>query len=154
MPFEESLSILKILRMLFTENGNDFIKILDKQFVGKIVLLANGCRRPAVRTNILTLGRNHVKFFHVFTDAIVVKTILSLRFSINIGVHHLTIKIFLMAFSSKIKIATIVTKTNIIAVGILPSPILRSQFAIHRVFIRNILAVVILECPVENITSR
>ena len=140
--------------MLFAKNGNNLVEVLNKQFVGKIILFANGCRWPAVRTNILTLGRNHIILPNIIADAIVIKTILILRFSINIGVHHLAIEIFLMTFSCKIKIATIVTKTNIIAVGILPGPILRSQFAIHRVLIRNILAVVILECPVENITSR
>ena len=55
-----------------------------------------------------------------------------------------------MLDTGEVEVAAVMAESVVIGVNVLPSPILRGQFAIHRVLIGDVFALIVLERPRES----
>ena len=100
---------------------------------------------------VLSFRRDDVIAFNRFENSLVIEPVALLGLAVNVAVKDHAPGVLLVPHIGKIEVATVVTETVILGIDILPSPILRRKFAIHRVLVRDIVPLVIMESPGELI---
>ena len=101
-------------------------------------------RKPADTTGVVKRRGDNVPAIYRFGDIHIVDTVFFNGLTIDIGVDDLAIVIFLMRSVGEIEVASVVAETVVVGVLIFPSPVLRCQFAVARIFVGNILTLIIV----------
>ena len=78
----------------------------------------------SIGANVLAFGSDDVVLSHKLLDTLVVQCVFLLRCRIDEIVHDLAVDVLIVARAREIKIATVMAKTDILARGVFPSPIL------------------------------
>ena len=96
--------------------------------------------------NILYTSCNEIIALNALSDGLIIKTIFLDGILINEVIHNLTKRIFWINRIGKVEVTTIMTKANIARIGdVLPCPILCSHLTVHRVFLGNSIALIVME---------
>ena len=97
-------------------------------------------------------GDDVILFNHA-GDVLIVQTVLLLSLGVDIIIHDFAERVFFMHGFGKIEIAAIMAESVVVGINVLPSPILRGQFAIAWIAVGDVLSFVIVERPGETIAA-
>ena len=131
MTREKCVSIIKIIRLLTPKNIDHSIDVFNIKLCSIVVVRTNRSILSYKWTYIFHFRCDDVEIRNGRTDRGIIKKILLLSLMIKTLVDYLSIDILRMTLRIKVEITAIVAEANIVGIDILPSPILRCQFAIH-----------------------
>ena len=83
--------------------------------------------------------------FHGLGDAVVVDAILGNGLRSDGGIHDFTVAVLPVGSIREIEVATVVAETVIVGIGVLPSPVLGGELAVHRVLLGNVVADIVVQ---------
>lgn len=141
VAIEEILRILLIIRIHGAQNLITALQIVIVQqgrglpqsawasiLVDDFVQIAERC------------GDDVILFNHA-GDVLIVQTVLLLSLGVDIIIHDFAERVFFMHGFGKIEIAAIMAESVVVGINVLPSPVLRGQFAIAWIAIGDVLSV-------------
>ena len=130
--------------MARAQNVIHVAQILQSQMLIGVPMLLK-IRESADSSNVVQRCGDDVPAVHCARDCIVVDTVFGERVAVDIRVDDFAVIVFLMWGVGEIEIPAVMAEAIIVGVCVLPSPVLRGQLAITRVFHGDVLAFVIMQ---------
>ena len=124
------IRILPVVRVILAKDLVHEAEIADSQVIVACIMLDQRMIPPH-GFNIVDGRGNDIPADHLALDGFIIQAIPPCSGLVDEVVHDFTVVVGLVGYVAEIEVATVVTESVVIGIDVFPSPILRSELAIH-----------------------
>ena len=136
--------ILPVVRVILAKDLIHEAEVADSQVIVACIMLDQRMIPPH-GFNIVDGRGNDIPSDHLALDGFIIQAIPPCSGLVDEVVHDFAIVVGLVGYVAEIEVATVVTESVVIGIDVFPSPILRSELAIHGIERRNRVPAVVMK---------